>query len=110
VAVVPLFENDYQTGISTILEMMAMGKALIVTKTRGQTDTIIDGENGLYVPPGDPAALRTAIERLRKDPAEARRLGANARRYVEEQAGLDLFTRNLVQAVNEAHAARGGAP
>ncbi|MBS2024317.1 MAG: glycosyltransferase [Deltaproteobacteria bacterium] len=108
IAVVPLFENDYQTGISTILEMMAMGKALIVSKTRGQTDTIVDGENGLYVPPGDAAALRAAIERLRQDPAEAARLGRNARRYVEERAGLDLFTRELVRATTEAHAARFG--
>ena len=107
-AVVPLLENDYQTGISTILEMMAMGKPLIVTRTRGQTDTIVDGENGLYVPPGDPAALRAAIERLRRDPAEAARLGRNARQYVEKQAGLDLFTRTLQQALVEAHALRCG--
>ena len=109
IAVVPLLENDYQTGISTILEMMAMGKALIVTRTRGQTDTIVDGETGLYVPPGDPAALRAAIERLRRAPEEAARLGGNARRYIEQHAGLDLFTRTLQQALVDAHSARFGA-
>jgi glycosyltransferase involved in cell wall biosynthesis len=108
-AVVPLQQNDYQTGISTILEMMAMGKCVIATRTRGQTDTLVDGETGVYVPPGDAAALRAAIVRLRADPAEAARLGANARRYVEEKAGLDLFVRRLEETLREGHAARFGA-
>ena len=35
ICIVPIQENDYQTGISTILEMMAMGKCVIATRTRG---------------------------------------------------------------------------
>src|SRR5690606_5767690 len=81
IAVVPIKQNEYQTGIATILEMMAMGKCLIVTKTRGQTDTIVDGETGIYVPPGDPVALRAAIERMLAAPDEARRMGEAARRF-----------------------------
>ena len=106
IAVVPIFENEYQTGISTILELMAMGKALIVTKTRGQTDTIIDGESGLYVPPGDPKALAAAIERLRADPDLRKRLGAAARAFVEREAGLDLFTSKITSALRAAAQAK----
>jgi glycosyltransferase involved in cell wall biosynthesis len=106
ICAVVLQENDFQTGISTLLEMMAMGKCVIVTRTRGQTDTVVDGENGVYVPPGDAAALRGTIERLLKDPAEVARIGGNARRYVEEKAGFDLFVRTLAATVREAHAAR----
>ncbi|MEI9953232.1 MAG: glycosyltransferase family 4 protein [Pseudomonadota bacterium] len=107
-AVVPILENHYQTGIATILEMMAMGKCVIATRTQGQTDTIVDGETGVYVPPSDPAALRAAIERLLADPAEAARMGAAARKFVEERAGLDLFVRIVVEAVKAGHAARFG--
>jgi len=82
-AVVPIKENPYQTGIATILEMMSMGKCVIATRTQGQTDTIVDGETGVYVPPGDSVALRDAIRRLVGAPAEARRIGANARRFIE---------------------------
>jgi len=88
---VPIQENDYQTGISTILEMMAMGKCVIATRTRGQTDTLVDGVNGIYVPPGDVAALRAAILRAVEHPEETARMGAAARRYIEEHATLDLF-------------------
>src|SRR5437868_8268095 len=59
-AVVPIKQNHYQTGIATILEMMAMGKCVIASKTHGQTDTIVDGVTGIYVPPGDPQALKQA--------------------------------------------------
>jgi glycosyltransferase involved in cell wall biosynthesis len=99
IAVVPVYQNDYQTGISTILEMMAMGKCVIATRTRGQTDTIVDGVNGVYVPPSDPKALREAIERLRRDPAEAARIGANARAFIEREASLELFVARIAETV-----------
>jgi glycosyltransferase involved in cell wall biosynthesis len=108
-AVVPILQNEYQTGIATILEMMAMGKCVIATRTRGQTDTIVDGETGVYVPPSDPQALRRQIERLLKDPDEARRIGDQARRFMEERAGLDHFVERIVEAVRIGHASRNGS-
>jgi glycosyltransferase involved in cell wall biosynthesis len=105
-AVVPIKQNVYQTGIATILEMMAMGKCIIATRTHGQTDTIVDDETGVYVPPGDPRALRRAIEALRGDPARVARIGQAARRFVEAKAGLDRFVSNIVDAVQKARAAR----
>jgi glycosyltransferase involved in cell wall biosynthesis len=109
VAVVPILQNDYQTGIATILEMMAMGKCVIATKTRGQTDTIVDGETGVYVPPSDPVALRNAIQRMLAAPDEAARMGRNARRFVEENAGLDVFVDRVEEAVKRGHGARAAA-
>ena len=108
-AVVPIVQNDYQTGISTILEMMAMGKCVIASRTRGQTDTIIDNVNGVYVPPGDAGALRATIQRLLASPEERARLGRAARAYVEKEAGLDLFVDKITETVREAHQARFGA-
>lgn len=106
IAVVPILQNHYQTGIATILEMMAMGKCVIATRTLGQTDTIVDGVTGIYVPPSQPQALRQAIQRMLADPDAARRMGQAARRFVEEQAGLDRFVEKLSAAVAQGHAAR----
>jgi len=111
IAVVPILQNHYQTGIATILEMMAMGKCVVATRTHGQTDTIVDGETGVYVPPGDVQAMRRAIERLLANPEEARRMGRAARKFIEEKAGLDLFVTRISDAVKQGHASRfGGAP
>jgi len=103
--VVPIRQNHYQTGIATILEMMSMGKCVVASKTHGQTDTIVDGETGIYVPPGDPRALRAAIERLLERPEEAARMGQAARHYIEAKAGLDLFVNRLVDTIKTGHAA-----
>jgi glycosyltransferase involved in cell wall biosynthesis len=105
-AVVPIKQNHYQTGIATILEMMAMGKCIVVTRTHGQTDTIVDGVTGVYVPPADPNALRRTISDLLANPAKVAEIGAAARRFMEEKAGLDLFVARVVEAVKAGHAAR----
>jgi len=97
--VVPLYETDFQAGVTSLLEAMAMGKAVIVSRITGQRDVVVDGVNGLYVPPGDPAALRAAIVRLLNNPAEATRLGANARRTIEENMTLDHWTARIADAV-----------
>ncbi len=109
--VVPLRETDFQAGVTTILEAMAMGKAVIATRTAGQTDVILDGITGLCVPPGDAAAWQRAITRLRTDHALRERLGRNARRWVEEHASLDRWTGRLAHALREgASAAADAAP
>ncbi len=100
--VVPLRETDFQAGVTTILEAMAMGKAVVATRTAGQTDVITDGENGLLVAPGDVGGWRLAITRLRGDSALRERLGRNARRWVEENATLDRWAARLAEAVSVA--------
>jgi glycosyltransferase involved in cell wall biosynthesis len=97
--VVPLQETDFQAGITTILEAMSMGKAVICTRTIGQTDAIVDNENGLYVSSGDVDALRAAIERLLADPATAARLGAGGQRWVHEHADIDVYARRIGDVV-----------
>jgi glycosyltransferase involved in cell wall biosynthesis len=104
--VVPLYENDFQAGITTILEGMAMGKAIITSRTTGQIDTIRDGENGLYVPPGDSGALRGAIERLLDNPAEAERLGAQARLDIETGGSLDHWVGRIAGVIQTLFAER----
>ncbi len=97
--VVPLKETDFQAGVTTILEAMAMGKAVIATRTIGQTDVIVDGENGLSVAPGDAAGWRDAIARLRGDAVLRERLGRNARLWIEKNATLDLWAQRIAAAV-----------
>jgi glycosyltransferase involved in cell wall biosynthesis len=113
--VVPLRDVDNQAGITTILEAMAMGKAVVVTRTRGQTDVVRDWRSsatapppgflaapelsqtlgalptGWYVHPNDPSDLRDAISYLLAHPDVAEKMGRNGRAVVEGCFGLDAF-------------------
>jgi glycosyltransferase involved in cell wall biosynthesis len=104
--VVPLYDTDFQAGVTTILEAMAMGRATIVSRTRGQRDVIQHGVNGIYVPPGDPAALRRAIVDLLASPERAARLGAQARRTIESEMSLDLWADRIARVVRRVAAGR----
>ena len=99
--VVPLYEVEFQAGVTTILEAMAMGKAVVVTRTPGQTDVVVEGETGLYVPPGDPGAMRETIQYLLNHPDEAARMGSNGRRLLEERMSLDRYVEGLKRVVEE---------
>jgi len=62
-----------------LLEAMAWGRAIVATAVGGVPDTIAEGEEGLVVPPSDPAALAAALARLAADAGLRGRLGAAAR-------------------------------
>jgi glycosyltransferase involved in cell wall biosynthesis len=93
--VMPLHNVNYQAGVTAILEAMAMCRAVICSRTPGQTDVLVDGQTGLYVPPGDPTALRSAIQRLLAHPEDAERMGRAGRRLVEREMSLDGYVRRL---------------
>jgi glycosyltransferase involved in cell wall biosynthesis len=65
-------------------EAMHQGLPVIATDAVGAAagGLVRDGENGLVVPAGDPAALAGAMRRLHGDPAERARLGAAGRESV----------------------------
>ncbi|MCC7123607.1 MAG: glycosyltransferase family 4 protein [Acidobacteria bacterium] len=93
--VVPLLPSRSDNGVTVVLEAMAMGKAVICTRTEGQVDVIEDGVTGLLVPPGDPAALRDAMLALWNDPERARAMGARGRALVEARHTLEQFCDNV---------------
>ncbi len=63
-----------------VVEAGAMGKPAIASNHGGACETVIDGETGFLVTPGDPAALADAIERIwRMTPQERRIMGENGR-------------------------------
>ena len=104
--VMPLHPVEFQAGITTILEAMAMGKGIVCSRTQGQTDAIEDGVSGVYVPPADAAALRVAIERLLDDEALAARLGEGAREWVVREADISVYIDRIVAEVDRRVTAR----
>ncbi len=97
--VMPLEDVESDAGVTALTEAMAMGKAVIVTRTRGQVDVIEDGRQGIYVRPHDPRALRSAIQYLVAHPAEADRMGRAGRALVEERHTLTEYVERLASIV-----------
>ncbi|HMQ53877.1 MAG TPA: glycosyltransferase family 4 protein [Anaerolineae bacterium] len=98
-SVVPVYDTVYSAGATTVLESMAMGRAVIAWRSQGLQDYVIDGETGLLVEPDNPGALREAIRYLAAHPAEARRLGENGRQWVEEWLNLDRYVEGLARVL-----------
>lgn len=99
--VMPLMDVDFQAGITTILEAMSMSRAVVCTRTPGQTDTIIHGETGVYVPVGDPEALRATIQSLLDEPGRADRLGTAARDWVVNNADIEIYADRLRVVIDD---------
>lgn len=75
-----------------VLEAASSARPLVVTDVPGCRHVVRHGVDGLIVPPSDPAALASALERLINDPALRSAMGASARARV-----LDGFTTGHVR-------------
>jgi glycosyltransferase involved in cell wall biosynthesis len=104
--VMPLHPVEFQAGITTILEAMAMGKGIVCSRTAGQTDAIDDGVSGVYVPPADAVALRAAIEQLLDDEALATRLGEGARAWAVREADISAYIQRIIAEIDRRVADR----
>lgn len=107
--VVPLLPTKSDNGLTVMLEAMAMGKAIVCSRTEGQVDAIDEGRTGLFTPVGDAVSLRRTMVDLWHDPARAAAMGAAARAQVERHHSLEQFCANFVSAF-ESSMAGGAAP
>jgi len=67
-------------------QALACGAPLITADTPAARELLADGESALLVPPGEPAALATAVRRLAGDSALAQQIAAGGRTAYERQA------------------------
>ena len=93
-------------ALLAVLEAMSVGAAIVATDHGGPPE-YLDGA-GLLVPPGDPSALRRALQQLLDDPDERARRGALSRARVDEHYRLEPRMAELL-AVVDAAARRDGS-
>jgi glycosyltransferase involved in cell wall biosynthesis len=99
--VLPLHRSSHAGGVSTLLEAMSSGKAVIVSASPGLAEYIEDGTTCCVVPPGDPVALRNAIDDLLANTATRRRLGINARRFVVKNCSAETSAAQLAEVLGQ---------
>lgn len=99
-AAVHIFPSECEGSAKATYEAAACGLPQITTRESG--DVVVDGENGLVIPPNDPDALAEAIRKLHADRDLAARMGAAGRKRVVEQFTWDHFRERLRNAYHRA--------
>jgi glycosyltransferase involved in cell wall biosynthesis len=84
-------------------EAMAYGRPVVASAVGGLRDAVEDGVTGLLVSPGDPVALRAAIERLLADANLRRRLGEAGRDMARLEFSWGAATEATIEAYRHAY-------
>lgn len=80
----------------SLLEAMAMGKAIVAAAVGGVNDVLENGKDALLVPPEDPLALAQAIMSLLDNPQWRQQLGIAAQLKAQSCFSQDRFLRNIM--------------
>jgi glycosyltransferase involved in cell wall biosynthesis len=92
--------SSLREGLPNVaIEAMAGRCPVVATAVAGTPELVKDGDTGLLVPPGAPAALAGALAILAADPVRRHRMGERGRRRVEqwfeESVALDRWEEYL---------------
>ncbi|MFI5070114.1 MAG: glycosyltransferase family 4 protein [Terriglobales bacterium] len=86
-----LFPNDQQTWGLAVLEAMACGCPVLVSRGSGVHEVLTDNCDALLFPPRNPQTLSTKIEILVTQPALQKEIAANGIRLVQQSYNWDRF-------------------
>ena len=103
--VVPVRETLNVSGVGSVLEAMAMGKAVVLSDSLNMRDYILPGQTALTCPVGDPLALRAAITTLLENDALRAKLGMQGRARAVELYSRPAFAARMAQQIRELLAA-----
>lgn len=106
VLVLPLLENRYSAGLTTLFEAIACGLPVVATRSPGIIDRLIDDDLMLGADAGDDAAIKAAVERILADPTAARARADEARRVVLEQYSSASFLDHLEEILKSLNRPR----
>jgi glycosyltransferase involved in cell wall biosynthesis len=104
VVALPVLDNSYSGATTVLLQALALGKPVVVTRTRAIASGygLVDGENCRLVDPGDAEAFGRTVAGVLRDEWHARSLGARARRTVEAGLTWDRYVDRLEALLRDA--------
>ena len=93
---------SYREGFpNTVLEAGAMGLASIVTDINGSREIIVDGENGMIVPPQNEERLYHAMKVMLTSPADREKLAGKARKMIADRFEQSFVRKCLYEYYDE---------
>jgi glycosyltransferase involved in cell wall biosynthesis len=99
----PVRENSYSGATTTLLQALAIGKPVVVSRTGAIRDGygFVDDVNLRWVAPGDARAFEHAMAELLENPAHAKRLGAAAASHVKRELSWSRFVDRIERVIDE---------
>ncbi|WP_266157811.1 glycosyltransferase family 4 protein [Dyella silvatica] len=89
---------SYREGTPrTVLEAMAMGRAVITTDAPGCRETVTDGDNGFLVPVKSVSGLAEAMQRFIDDPGLIERMGRRSRAIAENKYDVHKVNQSMLE-------------
>lgn len=89
-------------GVTSLLDAMGMGKAVVMTRTVEHCIDIEKEGIGIFVEQGDDKGWQESISYLLEHPDETREMGKRGRRLCEEKYNLEVFTSRLSELLKDA--------
>ncbi|MDP4098949.1 glycosyltransferase family 4 protein [Paenibacillus sp. P96] len=80
-----------------IVEGMAAGLPVIASNEGGPTETVVHGETGLLIQPGDPAKLAESIRWMLEHPEERKLMGQKGMIRVKENFVIENTVKDIVR-------------
>lgn len=102
IVALPCHENSYSSGTTTLLQAMAMGKPVVVSRTGATANgyALSDNLNCRLVAPGSASALAAALGELLAAPAARVRLGVAARQTIESHLTWNHYVARLAKLIH----------
>ena len=93
---------SYREGFpNTVLEAGAMELPSIVTDINGSREIIVDGENGMIVPPQNEERLYQAMKMILTSPADRERMAGKARKKISDRFEQSFVRKCLYEYYDE---------
>lgn len=102
------YTSATQSGVAAAA--LANGIPCIATSVGALPEQVLDGRNGLIVPPRDPSALRAAMLRIASDGNLARSMSAEAARMGRDEYSWENIGVKLLEDLQSFLAGRGDRP
>lgn len=99
IVVIPLKNIPISVGLNVLFQAMSLSKPIIVTKIPTMLDYLKDRETGLFVALEDAQDIRDKILFLLENPAEARRLGNNAKIEFNQKFTTKIMSENIGKTI-----------
>ena len=91
---------------NVVVEAQLAERPVVAAGVGGHLESIVDGETGLHVAPGDADAVADAVESLLADPVRAREMALAGRESARRLFGVRRYGEQVVALVRELAATR----